>query len=403
MQIEPEQAPVERAIRLTEVAVKKLTGEPGRRREIRDVMTSGLFLRITPEGRKSWSVLYRVAGASEDGKRGPLRRMTLGTYPLLDLKAAREKALEVLESADRGRDPVIAKKLEIQERNSRVMRTVFERYIDVYAKVNTKNWKSTKALLETYVNPAWAELPIDDITRRRAHELLDGFVADGRISLAREVRRHLTRVFNWAVDRDIIQASPLSGMQRPEIAYVPRERVLSMEELRTVWDAADELGYPFGPMVRLLILTGQRRSEIANLSRQWLIPQVDAFEIPASLYKTKRPHLVPLSAPAKAVVEALPAWNAGDAMFTTTSGARPVSGFSKTKARLDGIVKLDAWVIHDIRRSVATHMARLGVSQEHIERVLGHVIEGVAGTYNRYSYLDEKRAALELWGRQWRE
>ncbi len=88
-------------------------------------------------------------------------------------------------------------------------------------------------------------------------------------------------------------------------------------------------------------------------------------------------------------------------MFTTTSGKRPVSGFSKTKARLDGIVQLDAWVIHDIRRSVATHMARLGVSQEHIERVLGHVIEGVAGTYNRYSYLDEKRAALELWGREW--
>lgn len=392
---------LERAIRLTEVAVNKLTGEPGRRREIRDAGMDGLVLRVSPEGRKTWSVLYRVAGASEGGKRGPLKRITLGTYPMYDLKTARDKALEVLGNADRGRDPVAALKVEIHERNDKMMRIVFDRYIKAYAKINTKNWKSTKTLLEKYVNPKWGSIPIDEITRRAAHELLDGYVAAGRISTAREIRRHLTRVFNWAVDRDIIQYSPLSGMKRPEIAYRPRERVLSMKELQAIWDATSEMGYPFGNMYRMLILTGQRKGEIANLRRAWIVLDLNSIEIPASDYKTKRPHLIPFSELTQKLVADLPKWNIGDFMFSTTAGARPISGYSKAKLRLDQLSKVEGWVVHDIRRSVATHMARLGVSQEHIERVLGHVIEGVAGTYNRYSYLDEKRAALELWGRQW--
>jgi integrase len=403
MSIKPDRNTVERAIRLTEVAVSKLTGDPDRRREIRDAGMDGLVLRISPEGRKSWSVLYRVAGASESGKRGPLKRITLGTYPMYDLKTARDKAREVMDNADRGRDPVAALKVEIHERNDRVMRIVFDRYINAYAKINTKNWKGTKTLLEKYVNPTWGAIPINEITRRQAHELLDGYVAVGRISTAREIRRHLTRVFNWAVDRDIIQYSPLSGMKRPEIAYRPRERVLTMKELQAIWDATDDMGYPFGNMYRMLILTGQRKGEVANMHRSWMVSDLKAIEIPAAAYKTKRPHLIPLSEPALKLVAELPKWNIGDYMFSTTAGARPISGYSKAKLRLDELSKVEGWVVHDIRRSVATHMARLGVSQEHIERVLGHVIEGVAGTYNRYSYVEEKRAALELWGRQWEQ
>src|SRR3546814_704656 len=200
-------------------------------------------------------------------------------------------------------------------------------------------------------------------------------------------------------------------MRRPELSYVPRERNLSMDELRRVWDAAGDMGYPFGPMYRLLILTGQRRSEVAELELPWIDVEHRAVEIPASRYKTKRAHVYPLSAPAWAIIEALPRWNDGDCLISTTSGARPVSGFSKAKQSLDdkiaergkkqGLAPLADWTVHDVRRSVATHMARLGIPQEHIERVLGHVVQGVAGTYNKYSYLDEKRAALEKWGKLW--
>jgi integrase len=189
-------------------------------------------------------------------------------------------------------------------------------------------------------------------------------------------------------------------MRRPELGYVARERVLTMDELKAIWAAADKMGYPFGPMVRLLILTAQRRAEIANLERGWLLTGQQAFEVPASHYKTDRPQVVPLSAPALAIVEALPQ-TSGDFLLSTTAGKVPVSGFSKAKARIDKLSKVEGWTLHDLRRSAATHMARLGIPQEHIERVLGHAIEGVAGTYNRYSYLDEKRAALDLWGAQW--
>jgi integrase len=218
---------------------------------------------------------------------------------------------------------------------------------------------------------------------------------------AREVRKHVTKLFNWAVDRGLLTASPVAGMRRPELGYAPRERVLSMDELRAVWKAADKVGYPFGPIVKLLILTAQRRAEVANIERGWLLLDQKAFEVPAAMYKTDRPQVVPLSAPALAVVEALPNWNNGDFLLTTMAGKRPVSGFSRAKARLDQLSGVEGWTLHDLRRSAATHMARLGVPQEHIERVLGQAFEGVAVTYNRYSYLPEKRAALDVWGREW--
>jgi integrase len=387
--------------RLTEVAVKRLAHDPKKRLEIHDELAPGLMLRVTEAGRKSWSVLYRVAGQGPDGSRGALRRMTLGPYPLLDLRSAREQARSVVEAADHGRDPARQRQEEAQSRQSRTVKAVVERFIALYAKPNTKKWRETAYLLERHVVSRWGESVIDDIRRADAHELLDHLVAEGKVALAREVRKHMTRLFNWSVDRGILAASPLAGMERPEIAYQPRERVLSMEELKAIWEAAGQMGYPFGPLFRLLLLTGQRKSEIATARRRWMLQELHALEIPASSYKTGRSHAVPLSEPALRIVKDIPRWNVNDYLFSTTAGAKPVSGFSKAKARIDRLSKVTGWTIHDIRRSVATHMARLGVPQEHIERVLGHVIEGVAGTYNRYSYLDEKRVALELWGRQW--
>ncbi|AJE46148.1 phage integrase [Celeribacter indicus] len=383
------------------MAVSKIAPEAGRRLEVFDALTPGLALRVTEGGKKSWSVMYRVAGRGTGGNRGPLRRMTLGAYPLIDLKAARERAREALELADRGDDPADLRKDELRQKGERVFEVICKRFVELHAKAHTQKWRDTERLLNTYAVPAWRGRPIDGIDRAAAHELLDEVTMEHGTGAAREVRKHITKLFNWAVDRGLLAASPVAGMRRPELTYAPRERVLSMDELRAVWGAAGEMGYPFGPMVRLLILTAQRRAEVANLERGWLLPDQRAFEVPGSHYKTDRPQVVPLSAPALALVEALPKWNGGDFLLSTTGGKRPVSGFSKAKARLDRLSKVEDWTLHDLRRSAATHMARLGIPQEHIERVLGHAIEGVAGTYNRYSYLTEKRAALELWGAQW--
>ncbi len=387
--------------KLTEIAVQKLTPKPGQRLEVYDAITPGLMLRITERGKKSWSIVYRVAGAGVDGKRGPLRRMTLGQHPLIELKEARKRAREAIDAADRGIDFAVQRQEQARERHLNNFETICTRFIELHIKAHTKKWRDTERLLNKYVVPAWRGLSIEDIDRAAAHKLLDELLTKHGTSIAREVRKHMTKLFNWAVDRGALAVNPVAGMRRPELRYIPRERVLSMDELRAIWAGAGRMGYPFGSMIQMLILTAQRRAEIAKMRRDWILDDIQAFEVPASMYKTDRPQVVPLSGPARTLLDDLPRWNAGQCLFSTTAGQKPVSGFSKAKARAIRESGIDDWTLHDIRRSVATHMARLGVAQEHIERVLGHVIEGVAGTYNRYSYLDEKRAALERWGREW--
>ena len=424
--------------RLTEKAVEKFAPVAGKRLEVFDTYLPGLALRVTEQGSKSWSIMYRVAGEGERNNRGKLRRLTLGQYPLLDLKTARERARLALDSADRGDDPAVKRESEFERRARGTVARVVVDYIETYAKRHQKEWRAGERLLEAHVVPAWGDRQLDGIRRKDVRQLLSLVSSEvarssasaaakrgkpftperaelSGTSAARELRKHLSKLFNWAVDEDLMESNPMFGMRDKALKYVPRKRVLSRDELQQVWDAAGAVGYPFGTMVRLLILTGQRRSEVAELERRWLRDDLDgvelAVEIPEDRYKTGQPHVYPLSAPALAVIRDLPKWNGGDCLFTTTGGRRPVSGFSKAKARLDakiaeagrkaGLPEMEPWTVHDIRRSVDTHMARLGVPQEHIERVLGHVITGVAGTYNRYSYLAEKAAALELWGKQW--
>lgn len=434
-------------MRLTEMAVEKLLPkEPGKRLEVVDAATPGLTLRVSGPRNKTWNVLYRVAATGGAGKRsenvrGKLQRLSIGQWPVINLKAARERAREVMDQADRGIDPAAAREAEAARRNAGTFEAVFERFVELHVKQNTKEGRfardraaamerakaggveplrgpnsklgrvAAERIIAENALPVWRGRLIETITRAEVHELLDDVITKRSNAMARELRKALTSLFNWAADRGHVPASPLAGMRRPELAYTARERVLSMDELSRVWAAAGEAAYPFGDMVRLIMLTGQRRSEIAEMERIWIDAEQRAVEIPATRYKTKRAHVFPLSEPAWKLVKALPKWNGGDCMFSTTSGKRPVSGFSKAKLRLDeliakraakeGLPPMEPWTVHDIRRSVATHMARTATPQEHIERVLGHVVQGVAGTYNRYSYLDEKRAALDAWGKLW--
>lgn len=435
-------------VRLTEMAVEKLAPkEQGKRLEVVDAATPGLILRVSGPRNKTWNVLYRVAAKGGPGKRsdqvrGKLKRISIGQWPIVSLKSARERAREVMEQADRGVDPAIARQEQASRRKAGEFESVFDRFVELHVKQNTKEGRfardraaameraaaglseplrgpngklgrvAAERLVADFALPVWRDRMVDSITRAEVHDLLDDVIAKRGNPMARELRKSLTSLFNWAADRGHITASPLAGMRRPELAYTARERVLSIEELNRVWMAAGEAAYPFGHLVRLIMLTGQRRSEIAEMEWGWVDLDQRSVEIPATRYKTKRAHVFPLSAPAVALVKALPKWNGGSCVFSTTSGKRPVSGFSKAKLRLDeliakraakeGLPPMEPWTVHDIRRSVATHMARMGTPQEHIERVLGHVVQGVAGTYNRYSYMEEKRAALEGWGKLWK-
>lgn len=303
--------------------------------------------------------MYKVAGAAIDGKRGTNKWLTIGEYPLIDLKTTRQKALEAKELTDRGIDPSEHRKQELLWLNERRFDKVVNRFIVPHLKPNTKNWKDTSHLLIITAIPVWKSTDITKIDRAAVHELIDNISEQKGISNAREVRKYLSILFNWA--------------------------------------AAAEMGYPFGPIVQLLILIGQRRSEIANIRQSWINPEYTHFEVPASEHKTGVPHAVPLTPKSLAILQNQPLWNGGDFVFSTTNGRTPSSGFSKVKLRIDKVCNLEPWRFHDLHRSVASHMARIGIIQEYIERVLGHTIAGVAGTYNRYSYLEEKLIALVAW------
>lgn len=426
--------------RLTEKAVERYAPKAARY-EVHDTYLTGLSLRVTEKGRKSWYVMYRLAGAGPKGIKGKLIRLKIGDYPLVDLPGARNAAKEVLEPAEYGRDARLERAAQRETEQTRTFDAVFRRFLEIHVLANTKEgrfarqqaelarnsqsggpprrrWRNkvgkcaAERHIETFALPTWGGRLIDTITRADAYDLLDSVRMEHGAPKARELRKHLATMFSWALNRGLVPYSPMAGLKAKELKYTARKRVLSMDELRRVWNAAGELGYPFGHLVRLLILTGQRRSEVAELRSAWIVDNQQAVLVPADRYKTGRDHLYPLSSPAWALVERLPKWNAGGCRFSTTGGLQPFSGFSKAKASLDKAIAkhtvkdelppMEGWTLHDIRRSVASHLPRLGVPSEHVSAVLGHVIaKGSDAHYNHYDYFAEKRAALELWSRQW--
>jgi integrase len=208
------------------------------------------------------------------------------------------------------------------------------------------------------------------------------------------------KLFSWAASRDIVPVSPCVGV-KPPAAEQSRDRVLSDSELRAVWLAADKLGGPFGALVKLLVLTGQRRDEVAGMCWAEIDLEARLWTLAAERVKNNRPHEVPLSDAAVAVLQALP--RIGDAFVLTTNGESPSSGYSKGKRRLDALLPPDMpdWRLHDLRRTFASGMAKAGINLPVIERVLNHSsgsFAGVVGIYQRHDFRDEKRRALDTWG-----
>jgi integrase len=218
--------------------------------------------------------------------------------------------------------------------------------------------------------------------------------------MAKQTHATIRKLFYWALDRGVIDASPCVRVPVPAKA-ADRDRILNDDELRGVWNACEPLKWPFGPLVRMLILTGQRRDEVATM--RW--HDIDAggalWTIPRELTKSDRAHEIPLSSPALHIIAALPKVDAR--LVFTTNGKVPVAGFSNAKRRLDELSQVQDRHLHDLRRTAATGMARLGIAPHVVEKVLNHrsgVISGVAAIYNRASYDAEKRAALEAWARK---
>lgn len=356
--------------------------------------------------------------------KGKTRRYTL-EEPLKPYRDARKLALEVLEAAANGVDYAEQRKEHALGHTSRSVEVLIERFIVEYARPQTKKSGNREELARNWLEKpemkAWYGRELADITRADIHSLLNKVTAERGQAASIEMRKHLSKLFHWALDQQFITTNPITRLDRVEV-YEVRERVLSMDELRRVWDAAGEMGYPFGPMYQMLILTGARRAEIGEMERNERRSitlngaAVPAVVIPPSRHKSGRGHTMYLSSPAVAILDSLPDLG-GKYLFSSTAGKTPVSGYSKGKARLDRILAkriaeeaaerkeeaqpMERWTVHDIRRTVATNLAEMGIPGDHIERVLGHSMEKLQRTYIKHDYAQEMRDAMLRWGELW--
>jgi integrase len=364
---------------LTDAKVAAIKPPAAGQEEHRDTKVTGLRLRVGAGGKKSWTLRARV-GAKVINKK-------LGSYPPMGLAAARTAAERLLEALARDGST---------EALDRTFGAVAEHWIHKVAKQKNDSWRLQQRRLEMHVLPSWRDRKIADIRRADVRALLEGI--EGNV-LPNRVLTVIKTIFRFAMSRDWIDASPIEGIEKPK-AETERDRVLSMEEAAAIWTAAGLLGFPFGHYMRTLALTAQRRTEVAAMRWSDVDLKAGTWAMPATATKSDRAHLVPLSAPVMELLESLP--RLGEYVFTH-DGETHVSGFAKAKGRVDGFLaaagsKVEPWTLHDLRRTAATHMVRLGVSEEVVGRVLNHAPRGVtAKVYALHTYAPEKRSALERW------
>ena len=246
------------------------------------------------------------------------------------------------------------------------------------------------------VVPAWSGQAITEIRRRDVLDVLDEISDRGAGSMASRVHAYFHRLFRWCLGRGIIERNPMEALPKPAPA-VKRDLVLTDDEVAAVWKACDVIGWPFGEITRLLILTGARRNEIARLT--WDEINGDVIRLSGDRTKSGEPHEIPLSIPACLIVAGLPHVGGGQYVFSR-NGKTPAAGYAAAKKQLDDVVKIPAWRVHDLRRTVATGLQKIGVELTVTEAALGHVggsRAGIVGIYQRHAYADEKRQALVLW------
>jgi integrase len=413
-------------LKLTQIAVDRLKPAESRK-EYWDSQLPGFGLRIAAarpgrEPVKTWQAMYRVGGKLVRQKIG-----TLATIPRVD--EAREMARASMLLAHKGTNPVDERRLAEAEERRRIeseqsrqrdtVGAVLDRYVQhkmtPVGNPPRPSWrpdtfKEVSRCFEVDVKPAIGTKPIRDVSRRDVRGMIDAIAERGRVPHAHHVLAYLRPAFAWAVEKDIIEVNPAAGIADPDPRKREdrtRDRYLNDDEIVAFWSGCEAIKWPFGPLFQLLLLSGQRRDELADA--RWREFDLDKalWTLPGERTKNGKGHIVHLAPLAKEIMGQLPHIGGAGYVFTTTGDA-PVSGFGRARERLDAAMeqetgeKVPPFTLHDLRRSAATGMAKLHIVQEVVEKVLNHVsgkVSGVAAIYNRHDFLEERKAALEAWSR----
>lgn len=383
-----------------------------------DDTLKGFGLMVTGTGARSYIVQYQIGGRGS-----PTRRYTIGRHGSpWTAERARDRATDVLEMVRKRIDPVEHERMNrnaAAEGKKDAARLAFDAYAGTFGKkyVDAKGLRSgedIKSVFRRDLIPVFKSRSLSTIRRSEIADCLDN-IAERSVSAAVKAHKWLRKLFAWAVDRGDIGASPMDGMSPPG-KDGERTRVLKGDELRAVWIASQAMGEPYTSFVKLLMLTGQRLREVAGMSWAEIDLAKAQWIIPASRTKNKREHLVPLAPLVVSILTArFPKEESRKGPVFTTGGGKPINGFSKPKAKLDGevvkaLASMDAdalpimqpWVFHDLRRSFSTGCQSLGFPIEHTEAAINHVSGkrgGLVRVYQLWEYQPEKVAVMAAWAR----
>ena len=371
---------------------------PSGRRDVLffDSETRGFGLRVTAGGGKSFVAQY----STPTGK----RRMPLGSFGAVTVEQARRAAKAVLGDVARGFDPAAERAKEKRKAPPYLVRALVEEWARAREGDRRLSYLREAVLCIRRNLSDWLDLPAAEITLGDAVRALDRVRLGKGVVAANRTLAYARAAFGWAARRQAIPGNPLKGIERPG-RETSRERVLTIEEMGAIWRAAGDLGWPFGAFIRILMLTLQRRGEVAGAT--WVEIAVDSstWTLPAARTKNARAHIVQLSAPARAILHGLPRFEGNPHVFAG-QGAKPIAAFNFAKAALDRQLAaqgtpLDPWTFHDFRRAGVTWLAGAGFPPHVCDKLLNHVggtISGVAAVYQRAEFLPERARALDAWG-----
>jgi integrase len=347
----------------------------------------GLGVRVTAGGGKSFLAQYRHAGVK--------RRIPLGSCSAISLADARSAVKAIMGDVAKGSDPASERKRKAAH-DALTLETLVRQWETLNLADRRKRYATEAVRALRYAFASLLKTPAAELGRNAVVRVLDGLANDGKTAMASRTAAYGRACYQWAVKRGSLSTNPFHAL--PLAAAVKRERVLTDDELRAIWRATEKPS-SYNGIVRASILSGQRREEIAGLTWRELAPDLATWTLPSSRTKNRAEHIIPLSEQMRALLGAQPRRDETDLVFPGLNG--PFNGFSKAKEALDKASRVNNWRLHDLRRSLASGLQKLGVRLEVTEAVLGHVSgsrAGIVGVYQRHNWADEKRAALDAWG-----
>ena len=380
-------------LKFTEHAVAEAKAPAAGRLDLWDEELPGFGLRVSGTGRKSWQVMYRAEGRK--------RRMTLGRYPALSLEIARDAAGDALREAARGRDP--AAERAAMTGGALTFEAFAKAYVERHAKPNKLSWAEDARMIERDLLPAWRRRPAETITRRDVIELLERVVQRGHPTAANRRLALIRKMFAWGLEVDLVPATPVVAVKAPA-PEAPRERVLGEAELTALWRAWEQIGWPFGPLGKLMLLTAQQRRAVAGLRLADIGLASRIWTLPREATGGRGAHAVPLSSFAIEILTSLPRTDSRYVFPARGHPGRPVSGFSKAARRMAELSGVGDCRLGDLRRTAAAGMVRLGVSPHVLDAILNRdtgARPGLAGLVE--ADIEATRRALEAWAERVRE